>query len=198
MGVSLEDVKKLKELSGIGLTDAKAALEEAGGDFDKALEALRKKGVTKAEKRGDREARQGLIDCYVHGNRIGVVLEVNCETDFVARTDTFKAFVHNIALQVASMSPIYISMNDVPADELERVRSEAKTRLVAEGKPVEMVEKIVEGQVKKHFEEKVLLSQVYIMDEKQTVEDYLTENIAKTGEKIVIRQFKRMELGVTE
>src|SRR5680860_1861290 len=109
MGVSIEDIKKLKELSGIGLTDAKVALVEANGDFDKALEALRKKGVTKAEKKGDREARQGLIDSYVHNGRIGVIVEVNCETDFVARTDNFKSFVHEIALQVASMSPEYIS-----------------------------------------------------------------------------------------
>ena len=109
MGISVEDIKKLKELSGIGLTDAKLALVEADGDFDKALEVLRKKGVTKAEKKGDREAREGIIDSYVHGGRIGVIVEVNCETDFVAKTDNFKTFVHNIALQIASMSPKYIS-----------------------------------------------------------------------------------------
>lgn len=198
MGVSVEDIKKLKELSGIGLTDAKAALVEANGDFDKALEALRKKGVTKAEKKGDREAREGLIDCYVHGGRIGVVVEVNCETDFVARTDNFKSFVHNIALQVASMSPTYVSEDDIPTDEKERVRSEALERVKAEGKPAEIAEKIVDGQVKKYFEDKVLLSQTYIMNDKQTVADFVKENIAKTGENLIIRQFKRIELGVTE
>lgn len=198
MGVSVEDIKKLKELSGIGLTDAKNALVEADGDFDKALEALRKKGVTKADKKSDREAREGIIDSYVHGGRIGVIVEVNCETDFVARTDGFKSFAHNIALQIASMAPIYVSEADIPATEVERVRAEAKERLVAEGKPADMIEKIVEGQVKKHFAEKVLLSQQYIMDDSMTVEGFLKENVAKTGENLVIRQFRRLELGVSE
>lgn len=198
MSVSIEDIKKLKELTGIGLTDAKAALVEAKGDFDKALEALRKKGVTKAEKKGDREAREGLIDSYVHSGRIGVLVEVNCETDFVARTDGFKSFVHEIALQVASMSPIYISDADIPEAELKRVRDEALERVKAEGKPVELAQKIVDGQVKKHFAEKVLLNQIYIKNEKQTVADFVKENIAKTGENLIIRQFKRIELGVSE
>ncbi len=198
MGVSIDDIKKLKELSGIGLTDAKVALVEAGGDFDKALEALRKKGVTKAEKKGDREAREGIVDSYVHGGRIGVIVEVNCETDFVARTDGFKAFVHNIALQVASMAPKYVSEADIPAEELERVRAEAKERATAEGKPANMIDKIVDGQVKKHFEEIVLMNQVFVMDDKQTVESYVKENISKTGENLIIRQFKRIELGVSE
>jgi len=198
MAVSIDDIKKLKELSGIGLTDAKNALVEADGDFDKALEALRKKGITKAEKKGDREAREGLIDSYVHGGRIGVVVEVNCETDFVARTDGFKAFVHDIALQVASMAPTYVSEADIPEAEIERVKAECKERTLAEGKPANMVDKIVEGQVKKHFAEKVLLNQTYIMNDKQTVEEFVKENIAKTGENLIIRQFKRIELGVSE
>ena len=198
MGVSIDDIKKLKELSGIGLTDAKVALVEANGDFDKALEALRKKGVTKAEKKGDREARAGLIDSYVHGGRIGVIVEVNCETDFVARTDGFKEFVHEIALQVASMSPTYISAADIPESEMKRVRDEAMELAKNSGKPVAMLDKIVDGQVKKHFAEKVLLQQTYIKNDKQTVEDFVKENIAKTGENLIIRQFKRIELGVTE
>jgi elongation factor Ts len=198
MGVSIDDIRKLKELSGIGLTDAKVALVEANGNFDKALEALRKKGVTKAEKKGDREAREGLIDSYVHSGRIGVLVEVSCETDFVARTDNFKSFVHEIALQVASMSPTYVSEDDIPASELKRVRDEAKERVKSEGKPAEIAKKIVDGQVKKHFAEKVLLNQVYIKNEKQTVADFVKENIAKTGENLIIRQFKRIELGVNE
>jgi len=198
MGVSIDDIRKLKELSGIGLTDAKVALVEAGGDFDKALAVLRKKGITKAEKKGDREARQGLIDSYVHNGRIGVLVEVNCETDFVARTDNFKSFVHEIALQVASMSPVYVSEADIPAAEMKRVRDEALERVKEEGKPAEIAEKIVDGQVKKYFEEKVLLNQTYIKDEKQTVADFVKENISKTGENLIIRQFKRIELGVTE
>ncbi|MEI6053782.1 MAG: elongation factor Ts [Candidatus Saccharibacteria bacterium] len=198
MGVSIDDIKKLKELSGIGLTDAKVALVEANGDFDKALEVLRKKGVTKAEKKGDREARQGLIDSYVHGGRIGVIVEVNCETDFVARTDGFKSFVHEIALQVASMSPTYISEADIPEIELKRVRDEAMEIAKNSGKPAAMLDKIVDGQVKKHFAEKVLMQQTYIKNDKQTVEDFVKENIAKTGENLIVRQFKRIELGVSE
>ena len=198
MSVSIDDIKKLKELTGIGLTDAKVALVEADGDFDKALEALRKKGLTKAEKKGDREAREGVIDSYVHGGRIGVLVEVNCETDFVARTDGFKEFAHLIALQIASMAPTYISEADIPVEEMERVRSEAKERVIAEGKPAEMADKIVDGQVKKHFAEKVLLNQSYIMDDSMTVETFLKENIGKMGENIIIRQFKRIELGVNE
>lgn len=198
MSVSIDDIKKLKELTGIGLTDAKAALTEADGDFDKALEVLRKKGLTKADKKSDREAREGIIDSYVHGGRIGVLVEVNCETDFVARTDGFKEFAHTIALQIASMAPRYVSEADIPADELERVRSEAKEKVVADGKPADMADKIVEGQVKKHFADKVLLNQAYIMDDSMTVETFLKENIGKMGENIVIRQFKRIELGVNE
>ena len=198
MAVSIDDIRKLKELTGVGLTDAKVALTEANGDFDKALEAMRKKGLTKAEKKADREAREGIIDSYVHGGRIGVLVEVNCETDFVARTDGFKEFAHNIALQVASMNPTYISEADIPAKELERVRNEAKERVIAEGKPADMADKIVDGQVKKHFADKVLLNQQYIMDDTMTVETFLKENIGKMGENIVIRQFKRIELGVNE
>ncbi len=198
MAVSIDDIRKLKELTGVGLTDAKVALVEADGDFDKALEAMRKKGITKAEKKADREAREGIIDSYVHGGRIGVLVEVNCETDFVARTDGFKEFAHAIALQVASMAPTYISEADIPAEEIEKFRAEAKERIVAEGKPAEMADKIVDGQVKKHFAEKVLLSQQYIMDDSMTVEQFLKENIGKMGENIIIRQFKRIELGVNE
>jgi elongation factor Ts len=198
MAVSIEDIKKLKELTGVGLTDAKGALVEAEGDFDKALAAMRKKGLTKAEKKSDREAREGVIDSYVHGGRIGVLVEVNCETDFVARLDGFKTVAHEIALQVAAMSPIYVTEADIPAEEMERVRTEAQERVAAEGKPAEIAEKIVEGQVKKHFADKVLMSQTYIKDEKQTVGDYVKENIAKLGENIVVRRFKRIELGVND
>lgn len=198
MAVTVEDIKKLKELTGIGLTDAKAALVEANGDFDKALEALRKKGLTKAEKKADREALEGIIESYVHGGRIGVLVEVNCETDFVARTDGFKDFAHQIALQVASMSPEFVSEEDIPAEEVERVREEAKNSDGLKGKPADMIEKIIDGQVKKHFADKVLLSQAYIMDDSKTVGEYLKEAIAKTGENVVIRRFKRIELGVND
>lgn len=198
MNVSIEDIKKLKELTGVGLTDAKVALVEANGDFDKALGEMRKKGLTRAEKKGDREAREGVIESYVHSGRIGVVVEVNCETDFVARLDTFKELAHEIALQIAAMSPVYVTEADIPAEELERVRKEAEARVKSEGKPVEIAKKIVDGQVKKHFAEKVLMSQTYIKNEKQTVGDFVKDSIAKLGENIVVGQFKRIELGVNE
>lgn len=198
MSVSIDDIKKLKELSGIGLTDAKKALVEAKGDFDKALAELRKKGLTKAEKKGDREAREGIIEGYVHDSRIGVILELNCETDFVARTEGFKELAHELALQIAAMNPQYATFADVPEEEVERVRNESLERVKAEGKPANIAEKIVEGQVKKNFEDKVLMFQTFYKDETMTIEDYIKENIAKTGENIRVGQFKRIELGVSE
>ncbi len=198
MGVSVEDIKKLKELTGVGLTDAKTALVEADGDFDKALEAMRKKGLTRAEKKGDREAREGIIDSYVHSGRIGVVVEVNCETDFVARLDDFKKFVHEIAMQIAAMNPKYVTEAEIPAEEMDRVRSEYAEKAKNDGKPADIAEKIVDGQVRKHFAEQVLMSQAFILDDGKTVEAYVKENIAKLGENMVIRQFKRIELGVNE
>ena len=198
MGVSVDDIKKLRELTGVGLTDAKKALVEAEGDFDKALEAMRKKGLTKAEKKGDREAREGLIESYVHSGRIGVIVEVNCETDFVARLDDFKTLAHEIAMQIAAMNPKYVSEADIPAEEMERVKTELMASESLASKPEEMREKIVEGQLKKHFAEQVLMSQAYILDDSKTVEQHVKEAIAKLGENIVIRQFKRIELGVSE
>lgn len=198
MGVSVDDIKKLRELTGVGLTDAKKALVETDGDFDKALEAMRKKGLTKAEKKGDREAREGLIEGYVHSGRIGVVVEVNCETDFVARLDDFKTLAHEIAMQIAAMSPKYVSEADISAEEMERVRTELMAGEALASKPEEMREKIVEGQLKKHFVEQVLMSQAYILDDSKTVEQHVKEAIAKLGENIVVRQFRRIELGVSE
>ena len=198
MNVSVDDIKKLRELTGVGLTDAKKALVETDGDFDKALEAMRKKGLTKAEKKGDREAREGLIESYVHSGRIGVVVEVNCETDFVARLDDFKTLAHEIAMQIAAMSPKYISEADIPAEEMERVKAELMASEALASKPEEMREKIVAGQLNKHFAEQVLMSQAYILDDSKTVEQHIKEAIAKLGENIVVRQFKRIELGVSE
>ena len=198
MGVTIEDIKKLKELTGVGLTDAKQALVEADGDFDKALEAMRKKGLTKAEKKGDRETREGIIESYVHSNRIGVIVEVNCETDFVARLPEFKELAHQLAMQIAAMSPKYASEADIPADEYDRVKQELLASDALKSKPAEMADKIVEGQLKKHFQEQVLTSQPYILDDKMTVEDRIKEQIAKSGENIRVSQFKRIELGVNE
>lgn len=193
--ISIELIKKLKELSGVGLTDAKQALVEAKGDFDKALEAMRKKGMTKAEKRGDRETREGIIETYVHDGRLGAIVEVNCETSFVAKTDEFKDLAHKIAMQVASMNPLYVSINDVPADVLDAKKAEYETNFHG---PENMKDQIIGGQVKKAFSDKVLLEQPYILDDNLTVAQFIKEAIAKTGENITVRQFKRLELGVTE
>lgn len=193
--IDIEAIKKLKELSGVGLTDAKNALVEADGDFDKALEAMRKKGLTKAEKRGDRETREGLVDSYIHDGRIGAIVELNCETSFVAKTDEFKDLAHKIAMQVASMAPLYVSEEDIP----EAVKAAKLKELEENFKgPEKMKEQILGGQIKKAFSDKVLLDQPYILDDSKTVAEYIKDNIAKTGENITIKQFKRIELGVTE
>lgn len=198
MAVSLEDVKKLKELTGLGLGDAKTALVDADGDFDKALEALRKKGITKAEKKGDRETREGIIDSYVHSDRIGVVVEVNCETDFVARLPEFREFAHQMAMQVAAMSPTYPTMEDVSTEVYEAKKAEFMAADDLAKKPEDIREKIVEGQLKKYFAEQVLTEQVYVLDDSMTVGDRIKQQIAKNGENIRVSQFKRIELGVTE
>ena len=193
--ISIEQIKKLKELSGVGLTDAKQALVEADGDFDKALEAMRKKGLTKAEKRGDRETREGLIESYVHDGRIGAIIEVNCETSFVAKTDEFKDLAHKLAMQVASMAPLYVSAEDIPEDVMAAKKKEFEENFKG---PENMKDHIIGGQVKKAFADKVLLDQPYILDDTKTVAAFIKDAIAKTGENITVRQFKRIELGVTE
>jgi elongation factor Ts len=198
MAVSLDEVKKLKELSGVGLTDAKRALEEANGDFDKALAEMRKKGLTKAEKRTEREASQGIVDSYVHGGRIGVLVEVNCETDFVARTDDFKELVHDLAMHIAATNPRFISVEDVSAEERETKAAEFTEKVKNEGKPENMVPQIVEGMLKKHFAELCLLEQPFIKNPDETVGTLVKSNGAKLGENIVVRRMARFELGVSE
>lgn len=197
MAISLDEIKKLKELTGVGLTDAKTALVEADGDFDKALTAMRKKGLTKAEKRGEREARAGIIDSYVHSGRIGVLVEVNCETDFVARTDDFKVLVHDIALHISATAPEYISAEDIPADVREAKNAEFTEKVISEGKPAEIASKIVEGQLAKYFAEKTLMDQPFVKNPDQTVGQLVKEHISKLGENIVVRQIRRIELGVS-
>ena len=202
MSVSLDEIKKLKELTGVGLTDAKKALVEAGGDFDKALEMMRKKGLTKAEKRGEREAREGLIESYVHGNRIGVIVELNCETDFVARTDNFKSLAHELAMQIAAMRPKWVSQDDIPEAERTRKREELVASAKADpknaNKPAEILDKIIDGQLNKYFSELVLLDQTYWKDDSKTIGTLVKEEMAKLGENIVVRRFARLELGVSE
>lgn len=198
MPVSIEEIKKLKELSGVGLTDAKKALVAANGDFEKALEEMRKKGMTKAEKKGDRETREGLVESYVHSGRIGVVVEVNCETDFVARLDEFKELAHQLAMQIAAMSPQYVSEDNIPAEERDRVKAELLVSDDLAKKPEDIREKIVAGQLEKHFKDQVLMNQAYILDDSMTVADRVKVQIAKSGENITVGQFRRIELGVTE
>ncbi len=193
--IKIEDVKRLKDLTGVGLTDAKAALEENKGDFDKALEAMRKKGLTKAEKRGEREARAGLIGNYNHDGRIGVLVEVNCETDFVARNEIFVNFVKDVAMHIAASAPEFVSIDDVSAEEKTRVGKEFTEKVKAEGKPEEMIPKIVDGMIAKHFAENALLEQSYVKNPDQTVGEFVKEHNAKLGENIVVRRFKRMVLG---
>lgn len=195
MALSIDEIKRLKELTGVGLTDAKAALEEAKGDFDKALEAMRKKGMTKAEKRGEREARQGVIGNYNHDNRIGVIVEVNCETDFVARNEIFTGLVKDLAMHIAASNPEFVSVDDIPADVRDKAAAEFSEKVKGEGKPENMVPQIVEGMLKKHFAEKCLMDQPFIKNPDQTVGDYVKEHNAKLGENIVVRRFARLQLG---
>ena len=197
MNVSLDEVKRLKELTGVGLTDAKTALVEAAGDFDQALAAMRKKGLTKAEKKSEREAREGLVDAYIHGGRIAAIVEVNCETDFVARTDDFKNLVHDIAMHVAATAPTYISADQVPADVREAKTAEFTERIKAEGKPDNIAGQIVDGQLKKYFAEQTLLEQPFIKNPDQTVGELVKEQVARLGENIVVRQIARVELGAS-
>ena len=195
MAVSIADVKRLKDLTGVGLTDAKAALDSANGNFDAALEEMRKKGLTKAEKRGEREARAGLIGSYNHDGRIGVTIEVNCETDFVARNEIFVNLVKDIAMHVAASAPQYVSMEEIPQPDRIKAEQEFSEKVKGEGKPENMVPQIVEGMLKKYFAEKCLLDQPFIKNPDQTVGDYVKVHIARLGENIVVRRINRLALG---
>lgn len=193
--ISIDEIKRLKNLTGVGLTDAKAALEGANGDFDKALEAMRKKGLTKAEKRTEREARAGVIGTYSHDGRIGVLVEVNCETDFVARNEIFTNLVKDLAMHIAASAPEFVSVEDVPADAQKAIEAEFTDKVKSDGKPENMIGQIVEGMVKKHLAEKCLLDQPFVKNPDQTVGELVKEHNAKLGENIVVRRFSRMVLG---
>jgi len=195
MAVDIEQIKRLKDLTGVGLTDAKKALEEANGDYDKALAAMRKKGLTKAEKRGEREARAGLIGSYNHDGRIGVLVEVNCETDFVARGELFAELVKDLTMHIAAAAPQYVSADDVPVAERNKVRAEFADKAKAEGKPADMVDKIVDGQLSKYFAERCLLEQPFVKDSDITVADHVKAAAARMNENVVVRRFSRLALG---
>jgi elongation factor Ts len=196
MKITTEQIKELREATGAGVLEAKKTLEAAGGDFDKAVDMLREKGAARAAKRSERAAKEGIVELYAHpGNRIGVILELNCETDFVARNEEFRSLAHELALQIAAAGPRFITREEVPQDELNReidvLRAQAKT----EGKPDSVIEKIVEGRLTKFYEEFCLLEQPFVKDDKKKISQLITETISKTGENIIVRRFARFELG---
>lgn len=196
MEVTIEMIKELREETGAGVLDAKKALEAADGNYDEALEALRKKGLAQAAKRAGREANEGVIEVYSHlANRVGVMLELNCETDFVANTDRFQEVAHDLVLHVAAMEPRYVSRDDVPSTLVEEQSSEFRQQARAEGKPDDIVEKIVQGRLEKFYEENVLLEQPFVKDDSVKVERLVKDAIALLGENIVVRRFVRYELG---
>ncbi|NLG73976.1 MAG: translation elongation factor Ts [Chloroflexi bacterium] len=196
MAITTEQIKELRAATGAGILDCRKALEQANGDFDKAVDYLREKGLATAAKRADREASEGVVELYSHGNgRVGVMVEVNCETDFVARSEAFREFAHEVALQIAASSPRYIRDEDIPESVLEHEREIARSRARQEGKPENIIERIVEGRIEKFKDEVVLLRQPYIRNEDITIEQLLMQNVGSIGENIVIRRFVRWELG---
>src|SRR5437867_5730894 len=196
MTVTAEQVKQLREQTGAGMMECKKALMDTGGNFEKAIEQLRKSGVASAEKRADRAASEGIVDAYIHpGNRVGVLIEVNCETDFVARTQEFQELVHNLAMQVAATGAEYVRREQVPAERVAKEREIFAAQVAAQGKPAAIVEKIVDGKLEKFFSEFCLLEQVYIRDDQIKVSDMVKQAAAKTGENVVVRRFARFRLG---
>ena len=194
--ITAQMVKEIRDRTGAPFIDCKKALEEVGGDFDKAIEILKIKGVAKASKKVGRETPEGTIVTYVHaGGKIGVMVEVNCETDFVARNDDFQAFAKEVAMQIAASNPRYVSRDDVPEAELEKEKEIMKAQVIESGKPAEIADKIAEGKIEKFFEETCLIDQVYIRDSKVKINDLLQALIAKVGENIKVRRFTRYQLG---
>ena len=196
MVITTEMIKELRAATGAGILDCRKALESADGDFDKAVDYLREKGLAKAAKRADRDASDGIVELYSHGNgRIGVMVEVNCETDFVTRSEAFRTFAHEVALQIAASAPRYLRAEDIPAAEIEHELEIGRARAREEGKPAQVVDRIAEGRLEKFKDEVCLLRQTYIRDENITIEKLLAQNIGSIGENIVIRRFARWELG---
>ncbi len=196
MTVTAEQVRELRERTGAGMMECKKALVDAGGDLEQAIDALRKSGIAKAGKRADRAASEGLVDAYIHpGNRVGVLIEVNCETDFVARTPEFQELTRNLAMQVAAAGAEVVRREEVPGERIERERAIYAAQIEGQGKPAAIVEKIVGGKLEKFYSEICLLEQPYIRDDKRTTGDLITEASARTGENIVVRRFARFRLG---
>jgi len=198
LNISVDMVKRLREMTGAGILDCRKALEETGGDFEKAIDYLREKGLARAARKLERTAREGLVVAYVHpGNRVGVLLELNCETDFVARTPEFQQLAHDLLLQIAATSPRYIRREEIPAEVLEHERQIYLKEALNEGKPPHIAEKIAESRLNRFIQEVCLLEQPFIKDEDRTVGQVIMETIARVGENIVVRRFTRYELGET-
>ena len=196
MAITASDVNALRQKTGVGMMDCKKALTEANGDMDKAIEILREKGMATAAKKAGRIAAEGVVDSYIHmGGKVGVLVEVNCETDFVARGDQFKALVHDIALQIAASKPLYVTKEEVPQDVLDKEKGILKIQAMNEGKPEAIAEKMVLGRIKKYYEDFCLLEQPFVKDPSKTVGQLITEAIASIGEKITVRRFTRYEMG---
>ena len=196
MTISADKVKALRERTGVGIMDCKSALTETDGDIDKAVELLRKMGVASAEKRAGRETDEGLVEAYIHaGSQLGVLVEINCETDFVANTDEFKNFARDIAMQVAATGPRVVSREDFPQGEIDKELEIYKTQANNEGKPENIIERFVQGKLKKFYQENALMEQSYIKDPSKNIKELLAEVITKTGENINIRKFVRYQLG---
>lgn len=196
MQITVEQIKQLREATGAGVLDCRKALETTQGDLDKAIAHLREKGLAAAAKRAGREASEGLVEAYAHpGGRVAVLVEVNCETDFVARTERFQNFVHDMALHIAAMSPLYMTPEDVPPKVLEQEKEDYRQRALQEGKPEKIVERIVQGRLSKFYAETCLLEQPFVKDDAVLIKDLVTEKIAELKENIVIRRFVRYELG---
>ena len=196
MNVSAAEVKKLRDMTGAGMMDCKSALLETNGDIDKAVEYLRKKGIASAQKREGREVKEGVIMAYVHpGNRLGVLVELNCETDFVAKTEDFQKLAKDIAMQVAATSPLAVNREDIPKETIEKEMEIYRTQIENENKPEHVVEKIIQGKLEKYYQEVVLTEQSFVKDPNKTVKEYLLEISGKLGEHISIRRFVRFQLG---
>lgn len=195
MAISAAMVKELRQITSAGMLDCKKALEETDGNIEKAVEFLRKKGLSKAAKKAGRVAAEGLVESYIHGGRIGVIVEVNSETDFVAKNEEFKQFAKDVAMQVAAQNPKFVSRNEVSSEEIEKEKEILRTQALNEGKPEKIVDKMVEGRIEKYYKEVCLLEQSFIKNPDVTINDLLTEKIAKLGENLVVRRFVRFEVG---
>ena len=199
MVIDANTVKKLRDMTGAGMMDCKKALTKTSGDIDAAIDFLRKSGVAKAEKKGSRETKEGLVYSYIHaGGRLGVMIEVNCETDFVAKTDGFVELAHNLAMQIAATNPIALDMDSVPEDVISKEKEIYTEQAKSSGKPDNIIEKMVEGRMLKFFQENCLIEQAYIKDSEKKINDLLTENIATLGENITISRYTRFAVGESD